>query len=266
MSENPDATPNVDEVESDEAAVAPPRRARYGDLWRWLAAIASVVLVVLLFLPSNNRGISREAAKRMTCGNNLKQIALALLLYDQEYGCLPPAYTVDANGQPLHSWRTLILPYLEREDLYRRIDLSKPWDHPDNRRAFEADVDVYHCPSVEDTPPGYTTYLAIVSDKSCLQPGKPRKLSEIDDGSHFTIVVVDVDAPNAVHWMSPRDASEALVLRMLKSRRRQHPRMFQVVFVDGSVRFIGQEFDPSALRAWMTATGHEDETIDPDSF
>ena len=264
MSETPDESPNVDEVESDEAAVAPPRRARYGDLLRWLAAIASVVLIVLMLLPS--RRFSPEAARRLTCGNNLKQIALALLTYHQEYGCLPPAYTVDANGQPLHSWRTLILPYLEREAIYRRIDLSKPWDHPDNRRAFEAEVDEYHCPSVEDTPPGYTTYLAIVSDKSCLQPGKPRRLSEIDDGTHFTIIVVDVDAPNAVHWMSPRDASEALVLRMLKSRRRQHSRMFQVVFVDGSVRYIGREFDRSALRALMTATGHEDEVIDPDSF
>ena len=45
------------------------------------------------------------------CVNNLKQIALALHNYEEVYKVLPPAYTVDAQGRPLHSWRTLILPY-----------------------------------------------------------------------------------------------------------------------------------------------------------
>ena len=259
MSENPYGSPNVDEV-----AVAPPRRARYGKLWWWLAGIASVVLVILLLLPAVR--IAREPARRMACSNHLRQIGIALHNYQEEYGCLPPAYTVDANGRPLHSWRTLILPYLEYDNLYQQIDLSKPWDHPDNRKAFETDLDVYHCPSVEDTTPGHTTYMAIVSDKSCLQPGKPRKLSEIDDALHLTIVVVDVDALNAVHWMSPRDASAGLILGMLTSHRTQHPGIFQVLFVDGSVQRIGQEVDPSTLRALTTATGHDDEVIDPDSF
>ena len=57
--------------------------------------------------------------------------------YEQAYNALPPAYTVDANGRPLHSWRTLILPYLEQESLYQTIDLSKPWNDPANARAVE---------------------------------------------------------------------------------------------------------------------------------
>ncbi len=46
----------------------------------------------------------------MECSNNMKQIALALHNYHDTYRTFP-AYTVDGNGQPLHSWRTLILPF-----------------------------------------------------------------------------------------------------------------------------------------------------------
>jgi hypothetical protein len=65
------------------------------------------------------------------------------------YGSFPPAYTVDSNGRMLHSWRTLLLPYLEQEHLYRQIDLSKPWYDPANAAAFEATVDVFQCRSTE---------------------------------------------------------------------------------------------------------------------
>ena len=72
--------------------------------------------------------------------NNLKQIALALLNYEQAHHALPPAYTVDAQGRPLHSWRTLILPYLDQESLYQTIDLSKPWNDPANAKALETSL------------------------------------------------------------------------------------------------------------------------------
>ena len=46
--------------------------------------------------------------------SNLKQIGLALLNYEQTNGRLPPAAVADKQGKAMHSWRTLILPYLER--------------------------------------------------------------------------------------------------------------------------------------------------------
>src|SRR5918997_1599426 len=89
---------------------------------------------------------SRPAGRRIRCLNNLKQIVLALHNYEQAHKALPPAYTVDATGRPLHSWRTLILPYLEQEPLYRAIDLSKPWNDPANARALETTLLVFGCP------------------------------------------------------------------------------------------------------------------------
>lgn len=78
----------------------------------------------------------------------LENIALALHNYAaKNHGVLPPTYTVDSAGKPLHSWRTLILPYIDYQDLYKKIDLSKSWNDPANAEVFKAHVKVYHCPS-----------------------------------------------------------------------------------------------------------------------
>jgi hypothetical protein len=92
--------------------------------------------LLLALLGPLNRGSGRGAAQRIQCVNNLKQIGLALHNYEQDHGTLPPAFTVDAKGRPLHSWRTLILPYMEYGRLYERIDLSRPWDDPANAQAL----------------------------------------------------------------------------------------------------------------------------------
>jgi hypothetical protein len=58
--------------------------------------------------------------------NQLKQLALAMLQYAGEHGGrLPPAILYSTEGRPLHSWRVLILPYLD-EDLYREFHLDEP--------------------------------------------------------------------------------------------------------------------------------------------
>ena len=98
-----------------------------------LVVLSIIAMLIALLLPATRSG--RYAARRAECVNNLKQIALALHNYEQAHKALPPAYTVDANGRPLHSWRTLILPYLEQESIYRTIDLSKPWNDPANAKA-----------------------------------------------------------------------------------------------------------------------------------
>src|SRR4051794_6427956 len=141
-----------------------------------LAVLGILALLVALLLPATRS--AREPARRSQCVNNLKMIALALRNYEQQYKALPPAYSVDAGGRPLHSWRTLILPYLEQARLYNTIDLAKPWDDPANARAMETIPTVYLCPSAVG-PSGTTTYLANVSPDGCLVPGRPRPLAEI---------------------------------------------------------------------------------------
>ena len=87
-----------------------------------------IVVLIALMLPAMRS--AREPARRTQCRYNLKQIGLALHEYEQAFGVLPPAYTVDAEGKRLQSWRVLILPYLDQAALYKLIDLTKPWDDP----------------------------------------------------------------------------------------------------------------------------------------
>ena len=98
-----------------------------------LVVLLVLAVAVVLFFPPQR--MAREAARRTQCKNNLKQIGLALHNYHDEYGAFPPAYTVDADGKPLHSWRTLLLPYLDQRPLYATIDLTKAWDDPANAEA-----------------------------------------------------------------------------------------------------------------------------------
>src|SRR4029079_14091872 len=65
-----------------------------------LVVIVTLGVLAALLLPATRR--AGPAAYRMQCSINLKQIAIALHSYHDKYGALPPAYTVDADGKPLH--------------------------------------------------------------------------------------------------------------------------------------------------------------------
>lgn len=88
--------------------VPKPSSRRRITLVELLVVLSIVAVLIALLLPATRS--ARPAAHRAMCVNNLRQIALALHNYEQVCKCLPPAYTVDASGRPLHSWRTLILP------------------------------------------------------------------------------------------------------------------------------------------------------------
>lgn len=220
-----------------------------------LAVIGIGGVVIALLLPNVRR--SRESARRMQCSNNLKQIGVALVLYEEKYGALPPAHTVDAEGKPLHSWRTLILPFMEQTPLYEKIDLSKPWDDPANKVAFDAIVPAYSCPSATSTPIE-TTYMAVAVPGGCFRPTEPRKLSEITDDHNWTVMVMEVDANQAVHWMSPTDSLDLAFLNQEAGPNLSHYRGIHAVFVTGQVRYLSAGLKPEAMRALITIDGKDD--------
>jgi hypothetical protein len=59
---------------------------------------------------------------------------LAVANYVEEHGHYPPAFLADENGKPMHSWRVLILPYIEERELYKQYKSDEPWDGPSNRK------------------------------------------------------------------------------------------------------------------------------------
>jgi prepilin-type processing-associated H-X9-DG protein len=237
---------------SKSAASAPPQGFT---LVKLLVVIGIIAVLIALLLPTVR--FSTAAGHRSDCSNNLKRIALALREYEARFHAFPPAYTVDADGKPLHSWRTLVLPFLERNDLYRKIDLSKPWNDPENAEACKSEIWVYRCPSGV-LPEYHTTYQAVVAPVGCLRPGQPRRLSEIADDHAKTLLVIEVDPEHAVPWMAPTDADVDVLLGFNRETKSAHPGGFTAAFVDGSVRFLSADLPADERRALVSIAGDDD--------
>jgi len=208
---------------------------------------------------------AREAARRMQCTNNIKQILLALHNYHDVFGALPPLYTVDANGKPLHSWRVLILPFIEQMALYEQIRFDEPWDSEYNQQFHDRTPSVFRCPS---SPQGGTSYVAIAGEAfvpaaTALQAGerwaKGKGFQDIIDGTSNTIAIVEVN--DSFSWMAPQGniTLDELVEGFGRGGRvgSHHPGGMNVGMFDGSVRFIANTIDRVLLRALGTCAGGE---------
>lgn len=197
---------------------------------------------------------AREAARRMSCSNNMKQIGLALHNYHSAYNQLPPAYTVDENGNKLHSWRVLILPFMEQASLYQQIDLSKPWDAPENTLVASTAVSAYACPSKVGDPL-MTSYVAVVDPSGMFEGAIPTGFGQVADGLANTILFVETEHQNEVHWMSPEDIDLQTLLELAEDD--SHQGGGHVVLGDGAVKFITNSIDVGLLKALATKDGSE---------
>ena len=229
-----------------------PKQKMKGGVWTTLLLVLGIAaLLVSMLFPA--RRTASSAARRNVCISNLERIGIALRDYEADHGSLPPAYTVDAEGKPLHSWRTLILPYLEQQELYDTIDLSKSWDDPANEEARNTHVPGLLCP---EAPCDYlyTTYFAVVTPDSCFPLARARKLSEICDSHSQTVMVIEGHSDRAVHWMCPQDADEHTYLQMKTDSYSGSP---CAIFVDGHVQSISPDTSPAILRALISVAGKE---------
>jgi prepilin-type processing-associated H-X9-DG protein len=257
MSDNP----NRDSGYLNVNAPSKRQKGRSATLLKLLAVLGIIVIAIAMMLPAVRT--AREPARRNQCRSQLEQIALALKRYAEVHGALPPAYTTDASGKPLHSWRTLILPFMEEQQLYNAIDLTKPWNDPVNAAAFNTNLAVYQCPSAPWEIDNRTTYLAVVAPNSCIQATEPRKLSDVTDDPSQTLMVIEVDEEHAVPWMSPVDANEDVVLDLASPKSRTpHPGGVQAAFVDGSVYFLADGIPATIRRTLISIAGNDNVTAE----
>jgi prepilin-type N-terminal cleavage/methylation domain-containing protein/prepilin-type processing-associated H-X9-DG protein len=125
-----------------------------------LVVIAIIAILIGLLLPAVQK--VREAAARAKCSNNLHQFAVAIHNYHSTYGTFPRGRTYP-NGSSF-SVHSFILPYVEQDTVYRTIDFTVPYSHPNNALARATIVPIFTCPSdpLRLVPPGLapTNYRA----------------------------------------------------------------------------------------------------------
>jgi hypothetical protein len=186
--------------------------------------------------------------------NHLKQIALAILNYEDKYHQFPDRAIRDKNGKPLLSWRVAVLPDIDGAGLYKQFHLDEPWDSDHNRKLIERIPETYRSAGDTETKPGYTRYLAAVGENCAFPPDRAVKFKEFTDGSSQTIMVVEAAPQHAVIWTKPDDLEVDLANPLPGIVAGDQD--FNAVRADGSaMRYSGQIMPLETLRAYFTRNG-----------
>lgn len=206
------------------------RHRRGFTLIELLVVIAVIAVLVALLLPAVQQ--AREAARRTQCSNNLKQMGLALHNYESVHRVFPSSSTsrIDFgvwNSEPaqyhLHSWTSMILPFIEETNLSREVDFSVSALDEINREVAAEVIPVYRCPSyagpVYSQNPMYTALSPKYAIRNYAAMGattigriyerpdgvfyalSKTRVADVKDGMSTTIFIVETREPNAAVWI-----------------------------------------------------------------
>lgn len=246
---------------SDSNSASASDRFRFVRQWFLLLGFLVILVGSAAILQLNDYRRSKKAdlaiGKVMRCRMKLKAIMAAMHIYNKDRGVFPPAYIADKSGRPTHSWRVLLLPYLEREDpvqfqgateLHDAYDFTQAWNSQSNLGLAPNFRNFYAAPHREQDGAMQTNYLAVVGDATAWRGSTGVAISEFVDGTSETVVLMEV-VDSSIHWMTPEDLSldEALewYSRSLDDELKHgHFYMgFHVAYADGSVDFLHRLWD-----------------------
>lgn len=259
-----------------------------------LVVLAIIAVVVGLTLPATRR--VREAAPRIQCQNNLKQLMMAMHTFestgrpaaspsaghpdapaDRSFppGCFGPGTTPEERL----SWAVALLPYLEQESLFKQFDVEQ--GYAGNHPAARTRIKTFLCPAAAEAAGDAVTHYVAMSGIRYDAAGRPAGAAGngfmgydrqttpamITDGTSNTIALAETrfglgpwarGGASNVRGFDPADVP-------LHGDRRPfggHPGGMHVAMADGSVRFIRSSIGPGELAAAVTIAGREPIDLD----
>lgn len=258
-----------------------------------LTVVGIVAVLLAILLPAVQQ--ARLAARRTQCSNHLRQIALALHHYHDVHNVLPPGSLVLGPSFPVASgwgWGAMVLPWLEQDGLYRRIDFDLGTAVGSNRALIAQPLKIWRCVSnsgpervnvelrgSDEVELGYGTYLA---NAKLMSGMSSTKFADVTDGLSNTVLLGERGwnpSPNASafssSWCGIVASADAYVfqsvpfLELLEFRpinyliggaecfSSQHSGGAQFALCDGSVQFLSESMDGGMFQALGTAAGGE---------
>ena len=227
--------------------------ARWDTLWELAIVVVVLGFVLALFLLRTGPTI---ASYRQVCINNLQNIGRALQQYRDLHGSFPPAYIADAQGRPMHSWRVLILPQLEREDLYQRYDFTQPWNSAHNLELADEMPLLYACPMNQRKNRTNTEYVAAVGPRFAFaSSGAPQPPAKNLNARADTIMLMEW-VGSGICWLEPRDgpprANGAPVLPPMPTHE-----TVTVLCIDGHTDSLPATTTPAQFQTLLTIAGEK---------
>lgn len=211
---------------------------------------------------------AREAARRSTSKNNLKQIGLAIHNYHETHGSLPPGGVIRMDGTAMNGWNSMLLPFVDASPYYSMLYLDESWQSPVNINVFEKAIHyLLISGSAKDhfTTTGYgiTHYLG---NPNLLYCNSSVRLNQMQKGLAHTWMTGEV-AGNYQPWGYPFN------WRPLGTKLCEGPESFgypawdggHLLMADGRVSFFSHETSPEILKRLAEAppVSTEEQTARP---
>lgn len=185
---------------------------------------------------------------------------LAVANYHDTYKCYPPPFIADEEGKPMHSWRVLLLPFLDGNVVYKQYRFDEPWDGPNNRKLADQMPSIYALHGCEKPGNVTTNYLRVVGDTTASPSNRTISDRDVTDGTASTLLIVEnIDA--GIHWMEPRDLAFDSMSFVIGAQNGISSWLEPpaAVTLAGIVQTVPIDTPPKVLRGLLTIAGAEAE-------
>ncbi len=270
-------------------------RAAGFSLIELLVVITIIGVLISLLLPAVQA--AREAARRISCGNNLRQIGIGLHNYHAAHGCFPPgSLNHDKTPAKNIAWSVFLLPYIEQHNVHHLFDYNKSYKASENASATHNVIATYLCPSTSTIgddrvgsvtakhnhfgtpnpldgmgctdyggmcgwsfePTDPTTFGVMVYDV-------PVTIARISDGTSSTIIVAESAGRGwrySGEWANGDNIFDQTgAINRPDSQNNEmfsdHPVGVQAAFCDGAAHFLSESMDVQVVHALCTRSGGE---------